>query len=742
MQYAEVAVNSPGGHQHIFIYSIPDSLDVKVGAGVHVPFGARVLLGIVTKLTNNSNVPDVREIHGLIHGIPLVSPERVQLALWISSHYLAPVFSSIALMLPPGFERKHEIKTKQVALLKLNPDTGLVNGAVAEMKGKRAFKQFEVLEYMQRIDRPIIISQIQHFLKCSFSTIRVLIAKGLLIKELVDVDRNPLAGREFPLEFPFTFTDDQQAAWQMIKGSISSKEGGQKRGTFLIHGVTGSGKTEVYLQSLAQTVKLGKKGICLVPEISLTPQIIDRFMGRFPGKVAVLHSRLSLGQRYDIWNGINRGDFDVVVGPRGAIFAPQPDLGLIIMDEEHEWAYKQSDQMPRYHARDVAVKLSQLTGATLILGSATPSLESYYRAEKGEYQLVKLPERVTPIGQIPLPEVNIVNMRHEYKTGGRGIFSRLLRSLIESAINKHEQVVLFINRRGLATFIQCRNCGFIPNCARCSAALTYHAASKRLICHHCRKSYPVIKKCQYCSGEDIKYFGIGTETVEAECRKLFPTAKVTRFDSDAMSKSSEYEAAVKSFQKHESDILVGTQLIAKGLNFPGVSLVGVVNADVGLNLPDFRSGERTFQLLCQVAGRAGRGTFAGKAVIQTFNPEYYAIKFAGLHDYPGFYRSEIKYRRGFGYPPFSNMIRLVYSHTKAEKCKVEADIAFQMIRARIETKGMPGIKIIGPTTTYIARLRGRYQMQIILLGRNLHAILNEINLPRGWLLDVDPQGMF
>jgi primosomal protein N' (replication factor Y) (superfamily II helicase) len=335
----------------------------------------------------------------------------------------------------------------------------------------------------------------------------------------------------------------------------------------------------------------------------------------------------------------------------------------------------------------------------------------------------------------------VVNMRDEFKAGNRSIFSRMLRSRMTSALDQREQIILFINRRGLATFVECMNCGFVPNCSKCSVALTYHAAGNRMICHHCRRIYPVIKTCPKCSSKDLKYFGIGTETVEAECRKLFPSAKLIRFDSDSVSKTKEYEAVVNSFRKHEADILIGTQIVAKGLNFPKVSLVGAVNADISLNLPDFRAGERTFQLLCQVAGRAGRGTFAGRAVIQTYNPDYYAIKFAAMQDYAGFYDSEIKYRRSYGYPPFNGMVRLVYSHSNEEKCQKEAERVAGMLKADIEAKGLSGTRLIGPTSSYISRLRGKYQMQVIMLGKDLQTILNNMHFPKGWILDVDPVGM-
>jgi primosomal protein N' (replication factor Y) (superfamily II helicase) len=478
-----------------------------------------------------------------------------------------------------------------------------------------------------------------------------------------------------------------------------------------------------------------------VPEISLTTQVINRFFARFPGRVAVFHSKLSRGEQYDEWRRIQKGEFDIVIGPRSAVFSPQPDLGLIIVDEEHEWAYKQSDQTPRYHARDVAVKLAMLTDATLIMGSATPDVETYYKAMNGKYRLIELKERITPLGSTPLPEVSVVNMRDELKAGNRSIFSRLLKARIKQALEQREQVILFINRRGQSTFVECMNCGFVPSCKRCSGSLTYHATEKRLICHHCRRTYPVINTCPNCSSKEIKYFGIGTETVEAECRKLFPYARVLRFDSDTMAKPREYEKALNSFRKHEIDILVGTQILAKGLNFPGVSVVGIVNSDSSLNLPDFRSGERTFQLLCQVEGRAGRGIVAGKAVIQTYNPAYYAIKYAAMHDYEGFYESELKYRREFGYPPFTRMVRLLYSHGNEEKCRTEAVRLAASIQLIIDEQGVEGFKLIGPAPAFVSRLRGKYQLQLILLGSSPHSILGKVVFPLGWILDVDPIGM-
>jgi len=733
MKYAEVAVNAPGGHRHTFSYSIPDTLQVEVGCGVRVPFGPRVLQGIVVEVTDKPSFPDTRDVEQLISSSPIISSERIKLALWISDYYVSPIWSSIALFLPPAFERNTLIKPKSIKYLTLVPES--------ERAKSLSAKQHAILELLSESGGRLPVPQILEQLHLGRSVIKTLLAKGLAIEDEIEVSRDPLARRDFPLELPFTFTDNQNLAWRPIVAAISDQDSTANPNLFLLHGVTGSGKTEIYLRALAETIKRSKKGICLVPEISLTTQIVNRFFARFPGRVAVFHSKLSLGEQYDEWRRIQGGDFDIVIGPRSAIFSHQPDLGLIIVDEEHEWAYKQSDQTPRYHARDVAVQLARLTGSTLIMGSATPDIETYYKAVKGEYQLIELKERITPLGSTSLPEVSIVNMRDEFKAGNRSIFSRLLKAQVKLALEQQEQVILFINRRGQSTFVECMNCGFVPSCKRCSGFLTYHSVEKRLICHHCRRAYPVLKTCPNCYSREIKYFGIGTETVETECSKLFPYARVLRFDSDTMSKAREYEKAMNSFRKRETDILVGTQILAKGLDFPGVSLVGIVNADSGLNLPDFRSGERTFQLLCQVEGRAGRGIVAGRAVIQTYNPGYYAIKYAALHDYGGFYESELSYRREFGYPPFTNMVRLVYSHVNEDKCRAEAGRLAANIQLIIDEQGVEGFKLVGPAPAFLSRLRGKYQVQLIILGGNVQNILEKVDFPLGWILDVDPVGM-
>jgi primosomal protein N' (replication factor Y) len=741
MKFAEVAVGAAGGHLHTFTYSVPPSLQVEPGCEVSVPFGPRVLRGIVTGLSDITTVPETRDIISVVSPLPLVTPVRIRLASWIADYYMSPLFNALALMLPPGFNSKRQVKPKYHKYLSLNIEGEQLPVVLEQLKKARAAKQAGVLEALRDAGGSLEPALVIKMVRCGREVITALKSRGLVREVSEGVFRDPIARTDHPLEFPLQFTDGQQAAWHPIRDAIQAAGSASVPAMFLLHGVTGSGKTEIYLQALAETVAKGRKGICLVPEIALTPQVIDRFFARFPGRVAVLHSGLTAGELYDEWRRIARGDFDIVVGPRSAVFAPQPDLGLIIVDEEHEWAYKQSEKSPRYHAREVAIQLARLTNSVLIMGSATPDVETYYRATQSQFQLVELSDRVTPLGLSPLPEVDIVDMRQELKSGNRGIFSRLLRSVMAESLERREQVILFINRRGRATFVECRDCGYVLNCRRCSGALTYHAAEKRLICHHCRRSYPVPRRCPQCSGSEIKYFGMGTESVEAECRKLFPSAGVIRFDSDAVTGARAFEKVVDSFRRHRADILVGTQMLAKGLDFPGVSLVGIISADTSLNLPDFRSGERTFQLLCQVEGRAGRGIYKGRAVVQTFNPGYYAIKYAAQHDYEGFYASEIRYRREFGYPPFNRMARLVFSHSSESKCLDEAERRAGVIRQEIAARGLSGIKIIGPAPAFVAKLRGRYQVQVILLGGELHNLLQGIHLPAGWVLDVDPVGM-
>jgi primosomal protein N' (replication factor Y) len=519
-----------------------------------------------------------------------------------------------------------------------------------------------------------------------------------------------------------------------------------EQANFLLHGVTGSGKTEVYLQALAKAVSLGRRAIVLVPEIALTPQTVRRFAERFPSRVAVMHSGLSLGEQYDEWHAIAEGRYDVVIGARSAIFAPQPDLGLIVIDEEHEWTYKQQDPAPRYNARLVAERLAELSNAVLILGSATPSIDTYYQAVKGRYRLLTLSERIQISNNghrrvsatTALPEVKIVSMREELKSGNYGIFSTALLQALGKTLEAREQAILFVNRRGSASFIQCQACGFVPRCTSCAVSLTYHAVEQALICHYCHRRRAVPSSCPQCRGVRIRQQGIGTQRLEEEVHRLFPQARVLRWDRDVTRGRHAHERILDSFLSHEADVLIGTQMVAKGLDIPLVTLVGVVAADINLYLPDYNSAERTYQLLSQVAGRAGRGEWAGRVIVQTYSPKHYAIEAAAEYDYQGFYRTETALRRACGYPPYGELARLIFAHTNEAKARQEAERVAHGLRQDLLRRGLPNLQVLGPTPAFVSRLRGRYRWQIVLKGREPSLLLESLSLPEGWTVDIDP----
>ncbi len=901
MRYAEVCVNSPIAQRLTFTYTIPTDLNIKVGQAVWVPFGEKVLQGIVLGLSDYSPVAETREIAGIIEPEPVLSLAQVSLAYWISQYYLSPIFEAAALMLPPGFERKaltfiattsaainydlssltqeqkhalelvqkqDKISLKQMekalgkkkapaivsqlvrmglavrsyelepikikpkfepylSYLRLATSTNQARQEIATSQEKRTNSQATLLNFLAEQPEPVLSTEARKATKCDKSVIDTLVNKGLvrihelrlakkrkrpklylslvtgadetrqeatrlqqkittkqaalldfLIKrgrkvpltkarkktgcnkvvvdalvgkglitvqnrliENIRIRRDPLSSQVLSPSAPLTLNSAQESAFKAIQASLRrATTEPTARDVFLLHGVTGSGKTEVYLQALTEAIKLGKRGIVLVPEIALTPQTIERFAARFPGRVAVLHSQLSPGEQFDEWHRIRNGEVDVVIGPRSALFAPQPGLGFIVIDEEHEWTYKQ-DESPRYHARDVAIKLAELTGAVVILGSATPDVESFYRAQGGVYHLIQLPERVTPIQNAPLPRVEIVDLREELKAGNRSIFSCSLSRAITSAVAANEQVILFLNRRGAATFIQCRDCGFVLRCRRCDIPLSYHIAEEILSCHQCNQRYPVPNLCPQCQSRRIKFLGLGTQKLEQETGHTFTRARLLRWDSDATQQKHAHQEILNRFRAHEADILIGTQMVAKGLDLPLVTLVGIINADTGLNLPDFRAGERTFQLLSQVAGRAGRGTAGGQVIIQTYSPEHYAIQAAARHDYNSFYEKEIAYRRQLHNPPFSKLARLTYTHTNDSACQREAERMQRLIIEERDARGMADLTLIGPAPAFIHRLRGRFRWQVILRGSEPSAFLSQITIPQGWTVDIDPVGL-
>jgi primosomal protein N' (replication factor Y) len=632
------------------------------------------------------------------------------------------------------------VRPKVVPHIRLGAEAEVVRQEL--VKAKMASKQAGLLQFLLAQSRSVPLSEAKERVGCSTAVVAALRKKGLISIEQVQIYRDPLAHRAVsPLPAP-TLTAAQEAAWRQIQVAQAEhgKDKRQNSEVFLLHGVTGSGKTEIYLRALEQAISLGKRAIVLVPEIALTPQTIDRFTSRFPRRVGVFHSKLSIGEQFDQWWRIKEGAFDVVIGSRGAIFAPQPDLGLIVIDEEHEWAYKQQEQSPRYHTRDVAIRLAELTGSVVILGSATPDVTTYYRSQIGDYRLLSLPERIAKAGREgdSLPQVEIVDLRDELRAGNRSIFSRSLARRMKQALAAGEQVILFLNRRGTSTFVQCRHCGHVLRCRRCDVALTYHSAGDDLLCHQCNYRAPVSDFCPRCGSKQIKFLGIGVQRVEQETQSAFPQAKLMRWDRDVTMGKHSHEEILDKFVAHEADVLIGTQMIAKGLDLPQVTLVGVINADIGLHLPDFRAGERTFQVLCQVAGRAGRGARAGYVVVQSYNPEHYAIAYAAKHDYGSFYRQEISLRRQYSNPPFSRLARLLYVNTSDVQCQREAQRMHQLLKEELDSWGMADISLIGPSPAFVQRVRGRFRWQIIFRGDNPARLLAQVPIPQGWIVDIDP----
>lgn len=632
---------------------------------------------------------------------------------------------------------------------------------------------------------PIPVNAIAEATGANLTLLRGLEQKGLLALETREVRRDPLAGDGVLPDTPPQLTAAQRQVWEPIANALDQHSADRVVGAdthallphnsrpatsniFLLHGVTGSGKTEIYLRAIGRALRLGWQALVLVPEISLTTQLIRRFAARFPGQLAVLHSGLSLGERYDEWRRLRRGVARLAIGSRSAVFAPLPQLGLIIVDEEHEPTYKH-DSSPRYHARDVAVYLGTLTKSVVILGSATPSVESYYAARTGRFKLLEITERVgssiaadnLPRTQtLPLPQVRLVDMRRELQAGNRSIFSRALQQALATTLERNEQAILFLNRRGAASFVMCRDCGYTVACPRCSGPLMLHydddtqSASESppprtgttgcappnsvLVCHTCghRELVPII--CSQCLSPRIRAFGVGTQRVETEVRQLFPDARTLRWDRDSVVGKGAHGRFLDQFLRYEADVLIGTQMIAKGLDLPLVSVVGVVAADVGLHLPDFRSGERTFQLLTQVAGRAGRRIAGAQVVLQTYAPEHYALQAAQEHDYRAFYTQEIAFRRQTGYPPFGRLVRFIYANSSEAACQRAATRLATEIQTVATQLRLPDWGLIGPAPAFVQRMRGRWRWHLLLRLPDPQPVLAALGPLYGWTVDVDP----
>ena len=606
-------------------------------------------------------------------------------------------------------------------------------------------------------------SEIFEQIGANYGDLKALEKQGWIESIDTQVWRDPLEDTSYIPATPPELTRDQEHAWEKIRSGLAAALKGQVPSPYLLHGVTGSGKTELYLRAVDATLAAGKQSIILVPEISLTPQTIQRFSSRFPGKVGVLHSQLSDGERYDTWRRARMGELPVIVGPRSALFVPLAEMGLIVVDECHQESYDQQESQPYYRGVDTAVACARLSGAAIILGSATPQVTQYYQAVNGNWTYIELPKRILahreaiahharrlgitlPVkpgeGQtadLGLPRVAIIDMRTELIAGNRSIFSRALQTAIQAVLDARQQAILFLNRRGTATYVFCRECGYVVMCPLDDKPLTYHRAQDGLLCHTCGYQRQVPKRCPECGGNQIRQLGTGTEKVEQRVRERFPGARILRWDAETTRTKGAHERILTQFTRHEADILIGTQMLAKGLDLPLVTLVGVVLAEVGLNLPDFRATERTFQLLTQVSGRAGRSPLGGRVIVQTYQPDHYAIQTAARHDYVAFYEQEMVYRRQLRYPPFTRLVRLEYRHHDPQVAEEASRTLAGHLQGWISDEGHP-VEMVGPVPCFFTRMYGRYRWHIILQGPDPTALLRG-RQPPGWIIEVDPPSL-
>ncbi len=767
---AKVIVDVPASNvNRTFDYLVPEELKdtVKPGMRVAVPFGPRKLQGFVIELGEETSVQKLKKIIELLDPVPVLTEELLKLGKWVSDQTLCFLITAYQAMIPAALKAtyhkefrlvdgvgladlpdearewfKHREYIPMEDLLEISPTPlALFQKLVQknsleviyrmsdkitkkkikivqrrgteeerlqhiESLSKQAVKQKEILSFLHESESPVVLKDLLEMFDTTRSTVQALESKGFIEIAEKEIYRDPYGGREFKRTQPLLLTSQQEQSIQPVLAALEEK----RHETILLHGVTGSGKTEIYLQSIDKAIQMGQEAIVLVPEISLTPQMVNRFKGRFGSRVAVLHSALSAGEKYDEWRKIQRKEVSVVVGARSAVFAPFENLGLIIIDEEHESSYKQEEN-PRYHARDVAVQRGEHHQCPVILGSATPSLESYARAQKGVYTLCELSERVN---KRELPSVSVVDMREELRAGNRSMFSRELFDKINDRLKRGEQSVLFLNRRGYSSFILCRDCGYVGECPHCDISLTYHKKQHLLKCHYCGHHEPMPSQCPMCESQYIRFFGTGTQKVEEELAKLLPHARVIRMDVDTTGRKGSHEKLLNQFGEGKADILLGTQMIAKGLDFPKVTLVGVLAADTMLHLPDFRASEKTFQLLTQVSGRAGRHELSGEVVVQTYTVGHYSIDLASGHDYHSFYETEMQIRREHKYPPYYYLTLISFSHTELLK----AVDASEKSASYLQQKVSPGTIILGPVVSPIARIKDRYRYQVMIKYKN------------------------
>lgn len=817
-------------------YEVPAALGSAVVPGmlVVVPLRAQVLPGIVMSLSAAPAVAETRPIIRVLDPESVLSPTLLQLAEWMARETLAPLHKCAELMLPPGMRPRAYLRLTPLlghvppdlpqaaaSLLELLLDRGALTSSQisralkhldlrraryylqskgfikverllrlpqastktvptvqlavprsqweAALSGLRLLDSYmAVLAFLEGESAPVDFSVVRAETGVDTYHIRMLEDRGLVTTGREIVIRDPLSDMIFTPDVHPQLTAGQEKVWRELVGLLQNPG---LAPPVLLLGVTGSGKTELYMRTVAEMLKRRRQALILVPEISLTPQTVRRFAVRFHGQVGMWHSDMSAGERYDTWRRVRNGEINVVVGARSALFAPFPNLGLIVMDEEEDPSYK-NNRTPYYHTREAAEQLARITGALFMIGSATPSLESYARAQDGQYRLLRLPLRIlghrrrvldwqrvlqlprsrfvpldddepeqhTPpeVLTIPLPPVQVVDMRAELQAGNRSVFSRPLQSAVDLALARNEQVILFMNRRGSATYVFCRDCGWVALCPRCDIPLTQHRNLDALVCHRCGYQRKIAGSCPECGSTRVRAFGLGTEGLESLVNAQWPKARVLRWDRDTARGKGAHARIMGHFVRGDADILIGTQMVARGLDLPRVTVVGIVSADTALNLPDFRAAERTFQLLAQVAGRSGRGVLGGNVVLQTYHPQNYAIQFAAAHDYEGFAAHELAFRRSTAYPPAIRLARLVIDHRLLRKAQEEAEALAERLRGALASQGLPATDLIGPAPAFFARVRGRYRWQILLRHVAPARFLHGFALPPGWIVDIDP----
>lgn len=747
-----------------FDYLIPEKFQkiIQTGMRVVIPFGPRKITGFVVAKTSKSEFDQLKEIIDVLDLTPVLTPELLELGKWLANDTLCMYILAFQAMLPQVLKAKYDkeitrittselsndveelfagkravpyeslantnmsyshlqqaiqdgdvainylvksqVTKKYLTIIKPTQSYDLLKEAILELPGNAKVQQ-QIISFFIENYAPIEQGKLLSLLKVNRTNVKSLIDKQLLTEDKVEIYRNPYDDDSIIRTQDLELTDEQQNAITPIKEKIANDE----HEVFLLHGVTGSGKTEIYLQAIQDVLQKGEEAIVLVPEISLTPQMVNRFKGRFGSKVAVLHSALSTGENFDEWRRIHQKEVQVVVGARSAIFAPFENIGIIIIDEEHETTYKQEDQ-PRYHARDVAIERGKNHHCPVVLGSATPTLESFARAQKGVYQLATLNKRTN---NQDMPEVEIVDMRKELHAGNRTMFSRVLMEKIEDRLQKKEQVVLLLNRRGYSTFVMCRDCGHVKECPHCDIALTYHKNNNRLKCHYCSREEEMPSNCPSCNSDLIRYFGTGTQRVEESLTSLNPDARIIRMDVDTTRRKGAHERLLNQFGNQEADILLGTQMIAKGLDFPNVTLVGVLSADAMLHLPDFRSSEKTFQLLTQVSGRAGRHELSGEVIVQTYTPDHYSIELASIYNFEQFYKQEMNMRKAFRYPPYVYLALITVSHENQVKVIQATQRIVQLLLQNVQEDTI----VLGPTPSPLTRIKDRYRYQSMIKYR-------------------------